>query len=60
MYIFTPKYSLESNEFGCGLGNIEGRKKTFFQLKIIQIAKGSYIKYVGGGPKGFCGGHETF
>ena len=26
----------------------------------IVLSKGSYIKYVGGGLDGFCGGHEIF
>ena len=26
----------------------------------LERSKGLYIKYVGGGPEGFCGGHEVF
>ena len=31
-----------------------------FTTRIKTNHKGQYIKYVGGGPEGFCGGHEIF
>ena len=35
--MLTPKYSAESNEFGSGLGNIEGRKRTLFSQKSFKF-----------------------
>ena len=29
-------------------------------VPVLEPLKGPYIKYVGGGPEGFCGGHEVF
>ena len=31
-----------------------------FTTRIKNNHKGQYIKYVGGGPEEFCGGHEIF
>ena len=35
-------------------------ENTYEQQLLEEGLQGLYIKYVGGGPEGFCGGHEIF
>ena len=66
---FTLLFSIETLSGGRKLTSIKERAKSKADNvkssdngsdKKVESDKGPYIKYIGGGPEGSCGGHEMF